>query len=238
MDGSLLAFSIIHKTSLIFTPQENELIQEAIEMASYLHRHDTRANRGRLPRDNYITHPLRNTLRILRYGCTDIDVIIASILHDTVEDHPKEISIELAGKEAHSVAEARDNSFSYITAVFGAEVSRIVAAVSNPEMPAGLSKEEKRKLYAEHVISVLDDPKVFLVKFSDFVDNAVGLYHNTGSPEMVSHLSRKYIQLVNAFRYRMRSELGHYLPVTPNGLDEMKRHLNIGETRLQKLISE
>ena len=236
MDGSLLSFAIMHGVNRM-PHVDGALVAKAIELAAYLHRKQTRANRGNLPRDNYITHPLRNTLRIMRYDCVNQDIIIASILHDTVEDHPKDINREFSKTPFSTDAEARENALTYISETFGKEVARIVRAVSNPPFPSSLSKEEKRKLYAEHVLEVISDPAVFLVKFSDFVDNAVGLYHNTGSPDMVKHLSRKYIQLVFGLRHRLKYE-PHLISASEQGLLEMKRHLNIGETRLQKLIED
>src|SRR5689334_18399095 len=73
-----------------------ESVHKAIYLASYVHQGQTRSNRGPLPRDTYITHPLRNTLRLMRYGVEDADVLVASILHDTVEDHAERIINEVA----------------------------------------------------------------------------------------------------------------------------------------------
>lgn len=236
MEGSLLSFAIMEsaKNSDNF---DIEKVREALELAAYLHRADTRANRANLPKDTYITHPYRNTLRILRYGCINHDVIVASILHDTVEDHANEIVAEFLGKSINETTrELMDMSLVYYTDTFGKEVSRIVNAVSNPPLDKGLTKPEKRALYAEHVLSVIDDPHVFLVKFSDFVDNAVGLYHNTGSPNMVEHLSQKYLLLVEAFEERLYQENTiRTIPVTDEGLEEMRNHLTAGKERLLKL---
>ena len=234
MEGSLLSFAIMESTkdSKNFNVDK---VREALEIAAYLHRSDTRANRANLPRDTYITHPYRNTLRILRYGCSNHDVVVASILHDTVEDHALDIVTEFLENQnpSSSLRTLMDESLVYFSETFGPEVARIVSAVSNPPLPKTLTKVEKRALYAEHVLSVIEDPHVFLVKFSDFVDNAVGLYHNTGNPVMVDHLSQKYLQLVEAFEQRLESEATtRTIPVTDEGLEEMRNHLQAGKTRL------
>lgn len=240
MEGSLLSHAISNAVAKM--PQVDFVkVEEAMQLASYLHRHDTRANRANLPRDTYITHPYRNTLRIIRYGCTNQDVIVASILHDTVEDHYKEIVNEFLEEsiENLSIQEAMDRAIVYLSSTFGNNVGRIVNAVSNPPLPKDLSKEEKRRLYAIHVLNEISDPEVFLVKFSDFADNAVGLHHNIGSSAMVAHLSQKYIQLVSAFRARLHLETKERLMhVSDQGLLEMKRHLDIGEKRLLGLLPQ
>lgn len=236
MDGSLLNFAIVNKTSEML--HVNPLkISEAIQLASYLHRDDTRSRRGNLPRDSYITHPLRNTLRIIRYGCTDEDILIASILHDTVEDHGREICEEFLNITPEDIFQERELALNYIGQRYGSHVQMIVTAVSNPLPTTTLTKEEKREIYAKHVIEAIVHPDVFVVKFSDFVDNAVGLYHNSGTPGMVAHLSRKYIQLVPSFRQRLKTSPEN-IKVTEEGIESMKKHLNIGEVRLEKLINE
>jgi (p)ppGpp synthase/HD superfamily hydrolase len=239
MEGSLLSFAIMESTRNS-TNFNVDKVREALELAAYLHRSDTRANRANLPRDTYITHPYRNTLRILRYGCTNHDVIVASILHDTVEDHALEIVTEFLENPTpnSSLRILMDESLAYLSDTFGPEVARIVSAVSNPPLPKTLTKVEKRALYAEHVLSVIEDPYVFLVKFSDFVDNAVGLYHNTGNPDMVNHLSQKYLQLVEAFEQRLAIEkVTRTIPVTDKGLEEMRNHLKAGKERLLGLLN-
>lgn len=238
MEGSLLNYAILRSVRLMDSVDASK-VEEALELASYLHRHDTRANRANLPRDTYITHPYRNTLRIIRYGCEDQDVIIASILHDTVEDHYEDIVKEFLEEstEELSIQELMDKSIAWYAETFSEKVAHIVNAVSNPPLPKTLSKEEKRKLYAEHVLGEISDGDVFIVKFSDFVDNAVGLHHNLGSTGMVGHLSQKYIQLVPGFRHRLHEDThNRQMCISDQGLDEMKRHLDLGEKRLQKML--
>lgn len=244
MDSSLLANTILTDVAKM-KHVDYEKVSSAIEVASYLHRNDTRANRKGLPRTPYIEHPLRNTLRIMRYECTDQNVIVASILHDTVEDHPHEIAAEFAEQPVEDEAEARETALNFISETYGDNVAHIVYKVSNPILPEGLSKEEKREKYIEHVDSVIGDGSVALVKFSDFVDNAVGLYHNLVVDEnnpkvnnkgMVSHLSKKYLPLIPIWRERLeRERTNRTIPVTDKGLEEMFRHLEHGERELTKL---
>ncbi|KKJ96376.1 HD domain-containing protein [Micromonospora sp. HK10] len=60
----------------------------AEELAATLHRDDRRV------REPYLNHLLRVAIRMMHhYQVRDVDVIVAGLLHDTVEDHP----VELAG---------------------------------------------------------------------------------------------------------------------------------------------
>jgi (p)ppGpp synthase/HD superfamily hydrolase len=238
MDGSLLAFAILNNVKRIKGVDE-AVILHAMEFASYIHRKDTRRNRENLPRDNYITHPYRNTLRLIRYGCTKQDVLVASILHDTAEDHPAEIVDEFSDYSSanYNDVELLRVTLEVIGGLFGKRVAEIVDGVSNVPLPPGTSKAVKREKYAEHVLLAIEDPDVFLVKFSDFVDNAVGLYHNTGAPEMVLHLTTKYLLLINGFRKRIHraKATDEFSLSRQEGYDEIFAHLDLGEKRLKAL---
>ncbi len=237
MEASLLQRAVVSFADTM--PHiDTDLVREAIHIAAYLHRNDYRQGRKGKSEDHYITHPLRNTLRIIRYGCSDQDIIIASILHDTVEDHAFEIAEEFVEINVTSEQEARDAAYSYISSRFGSKVSSIVYAVSNPILVGDFSKAEKRKLYVEHVESVLDVVEVLMVKFSDFVDNAVGLYHNVNDQNagMIKHLSSKYLPLVDIFAARI-DEFADRLPVSAEGLLTMREHLQFGRSKLNELSS-
>lgn len=238
MDGSLLSVAIMQEAAALGVKRLDE-ISEAISVASYLHRDDTRANRKTLPRDTYITHPLRNTLRLIRYyGVTDPDILIASILHDTVEDHPSEIVEDLAGlfAEGKDDETIRALALSFISGRYGSEVARIVSAVSNPFVDKNLTKDAKRALYAEHVeAAITNDPPVFLVKFADFYDNAGSLHHTADSLAATEHRVLKYSPLIDIFEKHgndLSPLLGDY------GYGRFVRHLLTVKHRLEKMRSE
>lgn len=179
-------------------------VRNALNIAAYLHRHQTRANRKNLPRTPYIEHPLRNTLRLLRWGVLDTDVLIASVLHDTVEDCLPEflsvimdISLEDADLEIK-----REAVYSWLTSTFSEGVSQTVRAVTNPEFTGQRTLEQKRADYLEHVTWTLNGTTAgFLVKLADFVDNATGLYHNDlpANRERVIRMALKYQPVVEVF---------------------------------------
>lgn len=230
-----LAQTIVSENSRRMSTQK---ISHAIELATYLHRNDTRSNRGKFETTPYIEHPLRNTLRLMRYGCTKESILIATVLHDTVEDHAFEISAEYCHKSTTNENEARENSFNYIKEKFGPEVEHIVRNMSNPISDNGISVSDKHKNYAYHVIDAIKNPHVMSSKFSDYVDNAVGLYHNAPhmKPESVSKKAKKYSLLYAPFKNALTNFSASELSISEEGKQEMLRHLEAGHKRLQKLI--
>jgi (p)ppGpp synthase/HD superfamily hydrolase len=234
MDPALLALSLQGEAERLgFDKFTFEL---ALQVAAFGHRDQTRANRGDLPRDNYITHPLRNALRLIRYGVTDQDIILAAILHDVIEDCWKTITKTILGEQVTEVEKGQAMTYGYLDEIFGSNVAFLVTKVTNPSAPDGASKIEKRRLYAVHVGEAVSDPKAFLVKFSDFVDNAVGLSHNStdaNNKGMVQHLATKYLPLVQIFEDNLTEDVLKL--ITPDGEKQLREHLRQGLLRLAHL---
>lgn len=139
VEGALLATALLRAVEPL---DGQHVVRRAVELAGYLHRDATRARRGRLPRGSCTTHPLRGALRLHRWDVTDLDVLVAAVLHDVVEP------------------------------AFGARVAHLVAAVSNPAGPGPDDPEERRRAYREHVLAaVRSDPGVLLVKTTDLHDD-------------------------------------------------------------------
>ena len=70
-----------------FAPGERERLRTALGLATRLHADDRRT------REPYLNHVLRVAVRIIRsYGIRDVDVLVAALLHDAVEDHPWELA--------------------------------------------------------------------------------------------------------------------------------------------------
>lgn len=189
---------------------DERVIGDAMTIASYLHRNQTRRARGVFPVAHYIEHPLRNALRLMRYGCWNQDMIVAAILHDTVEDCLAEWLQLAADFETDAELDGREATFMYIQEIFGTRVAELVKAVTNDENPSPdlRTRAEKRADYAEHVKEAIKDPEVALVKFVDFIDNGAGLKHQQGVTDftMLNHLSQKYLPLVGPFLERVAQD--------------------------------
>lgn len=163
-----------------------EACNQAIAIASELFVEDTYKN------EPYLTHLLRVALRLHRdFGITDTDIIVAAILHDTIEDHPDGIK-HIAGPEYVTAHAA-------VASLFGSTVANIVQALSNDPQPPGLSLAEKQAHYQEGVRKKLAlSFEVFIIKLSDFIDNAVGLHWGEDDSKLLK-LANKYYPLFDDF---------------------------------------
>lgn len=220
-----------------------EDIQFATTLAAHLHSGQTRSNRANFPRTPYIEHPLRNTIRVMRWGCYSQAIITACILHDVVEDSAEGIYTLIHHTEppaGMSEDDLRDVAIQFIEDRFGTMVASIVLDVSNGILPKETTRAERHVIYREHVAEVIhDNPAVFLVKLSDFVDNAVGLYHNNIeiNRKRVSVLAGKYLPLIEVFRkelYNLRDKL----EISGEAFAQIEEHLNDAENRLTMLVNQ
>jgi guanosine-3',5'-bis(diphosphate) 3'-pyrophosphohydrolase len=121
----------------------NLLIFKALEFAAQRHSFQRRKGYDSIP---YINHPIR-VLRILaEYGVDDQDVLLAAILHDTIED--------------------TDTTPDEIEQFFGKEVLKLVLEMTDdmtfsPEIRKALQIEKADKL----------DPRTKLIKIADKAAN-------------------------------------------------------------------
>lgn len=180
-------------------------VSTAISAASFFHLNQTRANRKGFPRTAYIEHPLRNALRVLRWGVSSEAVLISVVLHDTVEDCLDRILTSFVpgchvgiGPEAQ-----RELAYRWIAGEFGQEASDLVRSLTNP-LATGeqLTKARKREKYAADVAQkIRGNAGAVIGKLADFMDNAGGLHHNAvdGNERMIQHLTAKYHPVVAIF---------------------------------------
>jgi hypothetical protein len=186
----------------------------AMELAAQLHREDVRV------REPYLNHLLRVTIRIIcYYRIDDTDVLVAALLHDSVEDHPE----DLGGTP--------DQALGTLAARFGIRVAELVRAVTNPAWVPGRHRYEQ---YRDHVTESLDgNPWARVIKLSDFTDNGVGVIHTTG-PKLHS-AAAKYAPLVPVLRELV------FRADTPLA-DDVKAHiagqLDLAEQRFAAILAE
>lgn len=183
-----------------------EKLNDAIQIASYLHRYDVRrGNRGKMSQPPYIEHPLRVALRLQNFGVHDVDTYLAAILHDTVEDHPFEFADFEGVEKATDEAQARANALNFIGSKFGYVTAAVVESVSNPILPEGTTKADKVSSYLAHVEQeVSRSPRALILKFSDFVDNAGSLHHHYAYDDpKVKYFIERYSPLIPIYRDRL-----------------------------------
>ncbi|WP_230854491.1 hypothetical protein [Arthrobacter terrae] len=210
MDPSALTMAIFADIRNI-PSIDNAKVSSAISAAAYLHLHQTRANRKDLPRTSYIEHPLRNTVRVLRWGVASEAILTGIILHDTVEDCLTRILGAFVPGDWSGLNETaqRELAYGWIAGEFGQESSDLVRSLTNPVTEVEhLTKAQKRENYAVGVAAkIRGNAGAFIGKFTDFMDNAGGLHHNAvgGNEQMISHLIAKYHPLVAIFQTELNT---------------------------------
>ncbi|MFG1830088.1 HD domain-containing protein [Micromonospora chersina] len=203
-----------------FGEPARERLTAALDLAADLHREDRRV------REPYLNHLLRVAIRMMHhYQVRDVDVIVAGLLHDAVEDHPA----ELAGPDV--VGDPTPAALAALAARFGPRVARLVGAVTNPAYDPG---RDRNAQYREHVAASLDrEPWARVIKVSDFTDNGVGVIHTVGPK--VARSAAKYRPLVPVFRDLIAR------PDTPLSAP-VKRHifaqLDLAEERFSAILDQ
>ena len=164
-----------------FGEPDRRRLDDALALATRLHAGDRRQS------EPYVNHLLRVAIRIMsHYGVRDPDVVVAALLHDSVEDHAAGLA----------PGGGTDSALAELGRRFGPRVAALVGAVTNPAYDPGRDRHQQ---YREHVAASLDaSPWARVIKASDFTDNGAGLIHTTGP--RVPELARKYGPLVPVLR--------------------------------------
>lgn len=125
-------------------------LANACYFAALEHTQQRRKDAAKSP---YINHPLQVVQLLTQAGVTDVEILMAGVLHDTVEDTGttlKELEVR-----------------------FGARVAQMVADVSDDK---SLPKEVRKQLQIEHVATA--SPGAQLVKLADKYSNLSDLMVN------------------------------------------------------------
>lgn len=205
-------------------PDRGRLL-DALDLAARLHRDDRRV------REPYLNHLLRVAIRIkCYYGIDDPDVLVAALLHDTVEDHPGELAAlaETAGL-AEAAAFAQTAALTVLAERFGPRVAALVKAVTNPVYDPERDADEQ---YRQHVAASLDaDPWARVIKASDFTDNGVGVIHTTGPK--VNSSAAKYRPLVPILRELITRP---DTPLSTDARQHIMAQLDLAEERFAAIL--
>ena len=125
------------------TPNEKQELLKAISFAAHKHRFQRRKDSDKTP---YINHPVNVALTLADAGETDQALLLAAILHDTIED-------------TETTADELEKNF-------GSEVLGIVLEVTDDK---NLPKEERKRLQVVNASHKSDKAKK--LKLSDKINN-------------------------------------------------------------------
>jgi (p)ppGpp synthase/HD superfamily hydrolase len=119
----------------------------ALSFAAEKHRDQRRKDRDASP---YINHPIALADLLVSHGVTDLAVLQAALLHDTIED--------------------TETTPDEIEARFGADVRALVEAVTDDKR---LPKPLRKQLQVDHAASLSDGAK--LIKLADKICNVADI---------------------------------------------------------------
>lgn len=166
-----------------FSPGEQAQFNKAYNLAMDLHGKDHRV------REPSMNHVLRVTIRIIHhYKIDDVNLIIAALLHDSVEDH----TFEMTGSSGGT----KDEALAIIGNEFNLDVAELVGTVTNVSRNP---KKDRLKEYQEHVAAVLKtNRRARILKISDFIDNGGGAKYLP--KDRAIYCAYKYLPLVPIFK--------------------------------------
>ncbi len=177
--------------------ESHRKIIKAIKLALSLH-----ADQEPRPDGPYNYHILRVVGKIIyNFKVRNPDIIIATALHDSVEDQSSKLACLISIENLDETEKALE----YIRQNFGQRVAEIVKAVSNPESWHQLPTVERYKKYALHVKKIIQDPDVCLVKLADFMDNGLTI-KKINNPERQLTLAQKYVPVYTIFINRIAKD--------------------------------
>lgn len=213
-----------------------EAIDRSINLAEVVHAGQIRKDpvQGRI-NTPYIEHPERNILRVIRWGRIVEDEIVGIALHDAVED-----GATVFAPHATSEPEAREVLRLHIGRDWNSRVLMFVDGVTNDYESAAerrsLTDAEKfARYWAKVEAAIRSCVGVFIIKLTDFVDNAGSLHHTPAhEAPKARRLATKYLPLVAVFRdvaLGFAEELGQHV------LQQILAVLDRIETRLTAILA-
>ncbi len=203
-------FAYLLQSGEMWTEQQRASIEAVYNLASIVHKDDTYKDKP------YIYHLLRVANRLTGYlHIKDPEMVIAALLHDSVEDHVLQIIKFTAGSTqivesliSDDPHERQRLALTHLGELFSPRVAEIVASVTNAPSPtdSGETYDEWLARYQRKVEQAASTPEGCLIKFSDWCDNGLGLVHSEepeGSPKLAGY-KRKYVLALPVFEHRFQ----------------------------------
>lgn len=122
----------------------------------------------------YIQHPIAVAILVQLYG-GDENQVIASILHDSVEDCPKTVKLEM------------------IREMFGDDVATLVDGLTDISKPEDGNRARRKKIDREH--SALGCARTQTIKLADVIHNTDDIVENDPGGFAIIYLKEKELLL-------------------------------------------
>lgn len=197
-------------------------LDKALSLVSELHLKDMRST------GPYIDHLLRVCMRAkIHYEITDPDILVATLLHDSVEDHARDI----VGNDLGDNEQNQKAALEVVSALFNPRVAEIISELTNPEFSE--ERDIMETQYLEHLENLMEkgNPASVVVKLSDFTDNATGIHYSRG-PKL-KKWANKYLPIVPIMQ---RALLRDDLPLSDNVKDHINKQLELTAKRLNDTL--
>ncbi|MBP7554597.1 MAG: bifunctional (p)ppGpp synthetase/guanosine-3',5'-bis(diphosphate) 3'-pyrophosphohydrolase, partial [Spirochaetes bacterium] len=129
-----------------FLPKDKEIILNAVKFAEKCHKGQLRASG-----EEYIIHPISVAVNLLNMRA-DVEMIIAGLLHDVVEDSPV--------------------TYEDVAKIYGKNVANLVDGVTKiSKLKASNKTEQNAETIRKMLFAMIKDIRVIIIKFADKLHN-------------------------------------------------------------------
>ncbi len=171
---------LLHKLPDDLTPADRELIQRAYQVAEQAH-----ANQTRVSGEPYVTHCIA-VATILAELDAPVPVIVAGLLHDTVEDTP--VTLDRLRQDFGNEVAALVDGVTKLT-----QLPRVSAHDGRPKRERPTKSELAKETLRKTFLAMGDDVRVVVIKLADRLHNMRTLSHLP--PEKRERIARETLEI-------------------------------------------
>lgn len=222
MSDTEIRIETLHKLLDTFDAQQMPPINTAIRFAHRMHEGQTRIESENV---DYVIHLMRVTLRLLRWGVKDPDVLIAALCHDVLEDCALRITEHLDDPDADPLI-----------------VLHEMFADRAVQMIQHLTRDPARRFQPYHLwieeLTQQADLQTTLIKTADICDNAGLLYGQSSSSADQNQTARRQRKYFSAIDPLLRSIRAHHRIALRSDDHQQERLCNEALADLHQLHDE
>jgi len=148
-----------------------EQIKKAIQFITEKHVGQIRRD-SKLP---YITHPINVMNRLISHNITDVDILVAALLHDTLED--------------------TDTTYDEIADIFNDDIAELVHELTNDP---NITKADKLQYQLTKIPTISCEAQ--LIKIADKIDNVLDFLLNCNDSERIKNYINNTTELMEKIK--------------------------------------